>query len=60
MALAAHRLSAAGDTDPAHAGRITLARFWAETAVVAASGLEAQVTAGADALAGAETLLQVA
>ncbi len=35
-----------GATDPAHAGRIALARFFAENLLVAAGGLEQAVIAG--------------
>ena len=48
--LAAHRLASAGDSDAAHAGRVALARFFAENLVVAAGGLEASVTEGAASL----------
>lgn len=47
IALAAETTAAAGDTSPAHAGRIALARFFAENLLTAAPGLEATVTAGA-------------
>jgi len=46
-ALAAHRLAADGDSDPAHADRINTARFFAENIVTAAGGLEMTVVAGA-------------
>jgi butyryl-CoA dehydrogenase len=46
-ALAAHAALTKGDTDPAHAGRVVLARFFAENLSTGASGLEASVTAGA-------------
>jgi acyl-CoA dehydrogenase len=47
MALAAHAASGKGDVDPAHAGRIGLARFFAENIATGASGLEAAITTGA-------------
>ena len=47
IALAAEAAAAAGDTSPAHAGRVALARFFAENLLTAAQGLEATVTAGA-------------
>ncbi|WP_026606231.1 acyl-CoA dehydrogenase [Methylocapsa acidiphila] len=57
-ALAARRLSSAGETDPALAGRIATARFFAENIASGAGGLEfsvvhgaASVNAAADALA---------
>ena len=37
-----------GDTDPAHGGRIALARFFADNLLTAASGLEESVIAGGD------------
>jgi alkylation response protein AidB-like acyl-CoA dehydrogenase len=46
-ALAAHRLTAAGRSDPALPGRIATARFFAETIATGASGLERDVTRGA-------------
>ncbi|MBV9567423.1 MAG: acyl-CoA dehydrogenase [Hyphomicrobiales bacterium] len=50
MALAAHAQSSKGDTDPTQAGRIGLARFFAENIATTAPGLEAAVTAGAASL----------
>ncbi|WP_262030815.1 acyl-CoA dehydrogenase [Microvirga sp. Mcv34] len=47
MALAAQAQAKAGDTDPAHAGRIALCRFFAENIAVGARGLEETVMAGA-------------
>ncbi len=47
----------AGDADPAHRGRIALARFFAEAIAVDAAGLEAAVLAGADVLRGADLAL---
>lgn len=47
MALAANAQAAAGDQDPAHAGRIALCRFFAENIAVGAKGLEDTVMSGA-------------
>jgi acyl-CoA dehydrogenase len=47
MALAAHAAAAKGSSDPAHAGRVALARFFAENITTGASGLEAAITSGA-------------
>ena len=47
MALAANAQAAAGDGDPAHAGRIALCRFFAENIAVGAKGLEDTVLSGA-------------
>ncbi|MFN3685285.1 acyl-CoA dehydrogenase [Salinarimonas sp.] len=49
-ALAAKAALDAGETDPAHKGRILRARFFAEAHLTAAAGLEAAATAGAEAL----------
>lgn len=46
-ALAADSAAQAGDTDPAHQGRIALCRFFAENLLTAAQGLEQTVTSGA-------------
>jgi acyl-CoA dehydrogenase len=46
-ALAAHAAAAKGSSDPAHAGRVALARFFAENIATGASGLEAAITSGA-------------
>ena len=56
-ALAADAARRAGDQDPAQAGRIALCRFFAETILPGARGLEEQVMAGAGALEGAELAL---
>ena len=56
-ALAAHRLAAGGDSDPAHAARVAVTRFFAENIAVAAGGLEASVTEGAASVHAAETAL---
>ncbi|MBV8963532.1 MAG: acyl-CoA dehydrogenase, partial [Hyphomicrobiales bacterium] len=47
MALAAHGQASTGDTDPAQAGRISIARFFAENIATGAPGLEATITTGA-------------
>jgi hypothetical protein len=47
VALAASAARKAGETDPAHQGRIALARFYAENLLPAASGLEETVLGGA-------------
>ncbi len=60
VALAANRKLAEGEVDPAHAGRVAVARFFAENAVVAAAGLAASVIGGAASLADADAALQVA
>jgi acyl-CoA dehydrogenase len=49
-ALAASRLMEEGETDPAHAGRIALCRFFAENLATAAGGLEQTILAGPDAV----------
>ncbi|WP_238256515.1 acyl-CoA dehydrogenase C-terminal domain-containing protein, partial [Methylorubrum podarium] len=38
----------AGETDPAHAARIALARFFAENLLPAAGGLEQAILTGGD------------
>jgi acyl-CoA dehydrogenase len=45
-ALAASAALKAGETDPAHAGRVALARFYAENLLTVAGGLEQTVVAG--------------
>jgi len=57
MALAARAQAAAGDTDPAHAGRIALCRFFAENIAVGAKGLEDTVMSGAGFLQDANLAL---
>jgi butyryl-CoA dehydrogenase len=47
LALAAKAAMQAGDTDPAHAGRIAVCRFFAENIATAAGGLEASILSGA-------------
>jgi acyl-CoA dehydrogenase len=54
-ALAATRLSADATADPA--GRIAIARFFAENIAVQASGLERAVTEGAESVTGADSAL---
>jgi 3-(methylsulfanyl)propanoyl-CoA dehydrogenase len=49
-ALAAHRAVAAGDNDPANAGRVQLARFFADNIAVRAPGLADVVVGGAASL----------
>jgi len=56
-ALAASEARAAGDANPAHAGRIALARFFAENIATGARGLAQTVMTGASALADAEAAL---
>jgi len=46
-ALAAHAQAAKGDSDPAHGGRVALARFFAENVATSALGLEPAITSGA-------------
>ena len=58
-ALAADAALKAGETDPAHAGRIALARFYAENLLVAAAGLEQAVVAGGAFTDGAALALAV-
>lgn len=57
MALAANAQAAAGDKDPAHAGRIALCRFFAENIAVGAKGLEDTVMSGAGFLQDATLML---
>jgi alkylation response protein AidB-like acyl-CoA dehydrogenase len=58
-ALAAHRLSAEGQSDPALPGRIAMARFFAENIATGSSGLEREVTRGAGSVhAGAAACCQ--
>ena len=57
MALAANAQVASGDTDPAHAGRIALCRFFAENIATGARGLEEQVIAGAGFVTDAPAVL---
>jgi alkylation response protein AidB-like acyl-CoA dehydrogenase len=59
MALAAHKARSIGDTDPAQAGRIATARFFAENVVVTAGGLEATVVGSAESVLSADIALAV-
>jgi butyryl-CoA dehydrogenase len=56
-ALAANAAMQAGDTDPAHTGRIALCRFFAENIATGARGLEETVLAGASFVEGAPLAL---
>jgi acyl-CoA dehydrogenase len=56
-ALAAHRAASAGNNDPANAGRIQLARFFADNIAPCAPGLADAVVAGADSLKDAQRML---
>jgi acyl-CoA dehydrogenase len=56
-ALAAQRAMAAGDNDHAHAGRIQLARFFADNIAPSAPGLADVVVGGAASLKGAQRML---
>jgi butyryl-CoA dehydrogenase len=56
-ALAAQRAIAAGDNDHAHAGRVQLARFFADNIAVAAPGLADVVVSGAASLPDAQQML---
>jgi butyryl-CoA dehydrogenase len=56
-ALAAHRAMTAGDNDHAHAGRIQLARFFADNIAPSAPGLAEVVVGGAASLKDAQRML---
>jgi acyl-CoA dehydrogenase len=56
-ALAANAVAKAGATDPAHAARVALCRFFAENLVPAARGLEEAVVSGASFVEDAELAL---
>lgn len=56
-ALAAASLRAGGDSDPAHAARIAIARFFAENLLPAAGGLEPAVVSGAESVLQSEAAL---
>jgi butyryl-CoA dehydrogenase len=56
-ALAAQERIATGDTNPAHRGRIALARFFADQVAAQAAGLAHAVATAADAQEGAELAL---
>jgi len=55
-ALAAHRAMSAGDNDHAHAGRVQLARFFADNIAPMAAGLVDVVVGGAASLADAQQI----
>jgi acyl-CoA dehydrogenase len=55
-ALAAHRAASAGDNDPANAGRVQLARFFADNIAPSASGLADVVVGGAASLKDAQRM----
>jgi acyl-CoA dehydrogenase len=57
-ALASHLSVAGGDDDPAHAGRLALARFFAENLAPAARAHETAVTIGAPSVLGADAALR--
>ena len=56
-ALAAHRAASAGDNDPANAGRVHLARFFADNIAPSAAGLADVVIGGAESLKDAHRML---
>jgi acyl-CoA dehydrogenase len=56
-ALAAHRAAIAGDNDHAHAGRVQLARFFADNIAPSAPGLTDVVVGGAASLKDAKRML---
>ena len=56
-ALAAHRAASAGNNDPANAGRVQLARFFADNIAPSAPGLADVVVAGAASLRDAQRML---
>jgi acyl-CoA dehydrogenase len=57
IAMAAHAARNSGESDPAHAGRIAVARFFAENIATGAGGLERIVTEGAGSVHAAELAL---
>ena len=57
LAMAAHRARVNGESDPAHAGRVAIARFFAENIATGAGGLERAVTEGAASVHAAELAL---
>jgi acyl-CoA dehydrogenase len=57
IALAAHGARVSGESDPALAGRIAVARFFAENIATGAGGLERTVTEGAGSVHAAELAL---
>jgi butyryl-CoA dehydrogenase len=56
-ALAAHRAASAGDNDPANAGRVQLARFFADNIAPSALGLADVVVGSAASLKDAQRML---
>jgi 3-(methylsulfanyl)propanoyl-CoA dehydrogenase len=56
-ALAADRAASAGDNDPANAGRVQLARFFADNIAASAAGLADVVIGGAESLKDAQRML---
>jgi acyl-CoA dehydrogenase len=56
-ALAAHRAASGGDNDPANAGRVQLARFFADNIAPSALGLADVVVSGAASLKDAQRML---
>jgi butyryl-CoA dehydrogenase len=56
-ALAGHRAASAGDNDPANAGRVQLARFFADNIAPSAPGLADVVVGGAASLKDAQRML---
>src|SRR5262249_8545181 len=56
-ALAAHRAASAGDNDPANAGRVQLARFFADNIAPSTAGLADMVVGGAASLEEARRML---
>jgi len=57
IALAAHKVKSAGDTNPAHDARIATARFFAENLLPAFAGLETIVVAGSASVMQSEAAL---
>jgi len=57
VALAAHRARSADDSDSAQAGRIAIARFFAENIVTAAGGLETTIAGSAESVLSADFAL---
>jgi acyl-CoA dehydrogenase len=57
VALASQRAITLGDNDPAHAGRVQLARFFADNIATAAPGLADVVVGGAPSLADGQQML---
>jgi acyl-CoA dehydrogenase len=57
LALAAQAAAAVGESDPAHAARIALCRFFAENLLPACAGLEASILSGAAFVGEAPSIL---